>query len=95
MAAENEVPYGRGGRLRDGRRSKPFAAADRRHFEMERRESWMTALIHQRLRPFVGRSNLDELVIPLVRLAEVGAETALTISQMLHGGCLRAWGVGS
>ena len=52
-------------------RLEPFAAADRRHFEVKRRVTRMSAFVDERFRTFVCDANLDETLGCCVRLAKM------------------------
>src|SRR5690349_19649520 len=51
---------------------------------MQRRVAWMAAFVHQRLGRLLGPANLNDLLGRRVRLAEVRAESALPVVNVLH-----------
>jgi hypothetical protein len=56
-----------------------LTAADRRDLEMQRRVARMPAVVDHRLGPFARDAYLDQSLFPAMVLAEVRAQSALTL----------------
>src|SRR5215207_10608778 len=74
------------------RRHEPVAAADRRHLQVERRVTRMATIVHEILRRLMAAADLREnrgaRVRALMMLAEVRAEPALAVVDLLHASSL-------
>lgn len=65
-------------------RHKPVTAGDRRHLQVKRGVSWMTALIQHRLVRLLAADDRHQRWCSFVILSEVTAEPALTGMKRLH-----------
>src|SRR5688572_30151554 len=63
---------------------EPVATADRRHLEVQRRMTRMSAVVEQVLRRFAMPPDADERPVRCVGLTEVRAEPALAFLNGLH-----------
>jgi hypothetical protein len=71
--------------LHHGSRLESIASANRAHLQVQRRMSRVAAVVQQLFRRFVFAPDRGELLSARVGFAEVCAEAALAVMELLHG----------